>query len=148
LGEGKFKWTFEWSRGKRVFGLCVYGPSVHTIRLSKYLTELNDVNRVTNTILHEIAHALDVEIRGYSSHDYKWEKIALSIGCDGKRYVDVSEVTLPKSKYSLVCPNDDCKRETPRWKKPKNRVACGHCCSTHNKGKFTDKFLMFIKENY
>jgi len=59
----------------------------------KKLIELNhdyfqltqDHNVLLNTCRHEIAHALDYFIRGKSNHDEHWRKIALSLGCDGKR---------------------------------------------------------------
>ena len=38
-----------------------------------------------NTVLHEIAHAIQHERQGYSEHDAAWRAICAEIGCDGKR---------------------------------------------------------------
>ena len=62
-------------------------------------------DEVKNTILHEIAHALDFCIRGKSAHDYIWKSIAIEIGCDGKRCYDVNEEVKEKLyKYVAICP--------------------------------------------
>ncbi len=57
-------WNFEWNNRKSAFGLCSY--SRKTIFLSKILTVQVDEEGVTNTILHEIAHAL---VGAGHSHD-------------------------------------------------------------------------------
>ena len=49
-------WSFAFNRRKRAFGLCDY--TRRTIFLSADLTELNDEAEVSDTLLHEIAHAL------------------------------------------------------------------------------------------
>jgi SprT-like family len=54
--HGLQDWVIEFGQAKRVFGVCLRRKKI--IRLSAPLVELNTVTRVTNTILHEIAHAL------------------------------------------------------------------------------------------
>jgi predicted SprT family Zn-dependent metalloprotease len=147
LSDAKFDWQFEFNNAKRTFGQCVYGKKYgrpfHMIKLSKPLVALNDEEQVRDTILHEIAHALDVEQRGYSSHDYKWVSIARSIGCNGNRCYNVNDVEQPKSKYSLIC--NSCK---PAYRKPKRKKACGVCCRKYNNSKYSEDYLLNLKQNY
>ena len=50
------EWVFRWQNKKRSLGTCSY--NWREIRLSKWYVELNDIDDVKDTILHEIAHAL------------------------------------------------------------------------------------------
>jgi predicted SprT family Zn-dependent metalloprotease len=150
LGDSRHNWRFKWSHAKQTFGSCNINGSIwngvnYIIKLSKPLTELNDVDRVTNTILHEIAHALQWDISGYMSHDAEWIRLAKSIGCDGERCYDGEVVNTPKSKYSLVC--GTCGKTTPKHRKPKRMAACGKCCKAHNGGKFSHDYVLELKEN-
>tara|TARA_R110001592_G_scaffold241737_1_gene502205 strand:- start:32 stop:535 length:504 start_codon:yes stop_codon:yes gene_type:complete len=150
LSNGKFDWGFAFNNAKRTFGQCAYGRKYgrpyHMIMLSKPMVVLNSEEQVRETILHEIAHALDVEKRGYSSHDYKWNAIARSIGCTGERCYDSNLVEQPKSKYSLIC--NSCKREVPAYRKPKRKKACGVCCRKYNNGKYSEDYVMNLNQNY
>ena len=71
-------WHFKFNNAKRQFGYCHSGFKV--IVLSKPLTKINNEARITNTILHEIAHALVGCIHG---HDSIWKAQAQAIGCTG-----------------------------------------------------------------
>lgn len=152
LGNSKNKWKFQWSHAKQSFGSCgirrrgAWGDLVCTISLSKHLVGLNDEAQVTNTILHEIAHALQWDKSNYMSHDYEWQQIAKSIGCNGERCYTDKEVVTPQSKYSLVC--GTCGYESKRHRKPKRLSACGDCCRTYNNGKFSHDYVLELKENY
>jgi len=75
-------WTFKWNKKVGIFGFC--DCTMKEISLSRPMTE-HETNgdRITNTILHEIAHALDCNDRGMTNHDGNWERIAKSIGCSG-----------------------------------------------------------------
>jgi predicted SprT family Zn-dependent metalloprotease len=109
-------WYFEFDNAKRAFGRCYLGQK--KITLSKPLTLLNSLEKVTDVILHEIAHAL---VGSGHGHDAVWVAKALEIGCNGKRcYGD--EVTKPKGKYLAVCCN--CGKEYPRYKKPVGNLWC------------------------
>jgi predicted SprT family Zn-dependent metalloprotease len=57
------------------------------------------------TVIHEIAHAIDIEIRGYSNHDDHWKNVAKQIGHTGERTSKVSnEITEKTYKWLAVCP--------------------------------------------
>ena len=146
LGNSKHYWSFHWAKGKRVFGTCRYSRFTHQIRLSRHLTKLNEESRVINTILHEIAHALDYEERGFSNHDYNWVRIAKSIGCDGKRCYDSDKVNKPVSKYTLIC--GGCGSKVRKHRIPKYDLACSSCCKEHNNGEYSDDYKFEIIKNY
>lgn len=129
-------WTFEFDNAKRRFGLCAYRQK--TISLSKHLTELNSVEQVTDTILHEIAHAL----AGPKAHHYsKWKYQAMSIGAKPNRCYN-SEVIQPPHKWLGTCPNG---HETKRMKRMK--VACSKCCNEFNHGRFSSDYMFVWTEN-
>lgn len=139
-------WCFEFNDRKRALGLC--SKRRKTIYLSKWLIENSDngIDTWNNTILHEIAHAIDFEIRGRSAHDYHWRRIAKTIGCDGQRCSVVDYAKDVQAKYTTKC--DNCGRETPSHKRSKRieqgRVACGKCCN----GTFNKKYVLRQIQNY
>jgi predicted SprT family Zn-dependent metalloprotease len=144
LKGAKHNWKFFFGKTKRCFGRCWYGRRGYWIELSLPLTKMNSVEHVTSTLLHEIAHALDVEQRGFSNHDKNWKKIARSIGHSGNRcYSD--DVIRPKSKYTLTCPN--CKVQSNKHRYHTD-VACGKCCRKYNNGKWTADYILEVKKNY
>lgn len=84
-------WRFAWDRAVCRFGCCHH--STRTITLSRPLTSSEpDEQRVRNTILHEIAHALVGPNHG---HNLVWYAKARAIGCDGRR-CGTSEVSIER----------------------------------------------------
>ena len=135
----KFKWD---NKSTKRFGAC--SPRRKAIILSKKICEVNLDNGVmiVDTILHEIAHAIQVIKSHYASHDNEWKSIAMSIGCNGKARYDEHSIIQPKMKYTAVCPC--CKRETGFYKKPKRSYSCGKCAP----GRYTEEFKLKIIQNY
>tara|TARA_B100000579_G_C22823488_1_gene851872 strand:- start:490 stop:984 length:495 start_codon:yes stop_codon:yes gene_type:complete len=134
--HGLKQYTFKWDNAVRRFG-CHNGR-MKTISLSRPLTqhETNE-DRVKNTILHEIAHALDHKKRGYSNHDKHWKSLAISIGCSGERCTSNSSVDLSRvMKWIGDCPK--CKKKFHRARR--TNIACGKCCNKYNNGKYTKEF--------
>lgn len=133
-------YIFNWSRAKKAAGYCDY--RVRQIQLSKPLTELAEEVDVTDTILHEIAHAIAGPGNG---HNWKWKQIARSIGCNGYRcYNDRSKPSTYKAakelaKYIGVCPNG---HESFRHRLPKHKVSCGKCSN-----RFNEKYLITFSLN-
>lgn len=88
-----------------VFGRYRYSRLGHkSIELSTKLVQINDVERVRLTILHEVAHALT---EGHG-HDNVWKAKLLEIGGDGKRCYSSSDTNtierVRSSKlYTLEC---------------------------------------------
>lgn len=129
-------WTFRFDRAKKRFGMCNY--RTRTITLSEPLVKLNSVERVRNTLLHEIAHALTP---GHG-HDYVWRMKARTIGCDGRRCYEAEEVVRPPAAWSGTCPS--CGNRTERHRmtdKARSRTACKPCCVKYGGGRFDARFL-------
>jgi ribosomal protein L37AE/L43A len=153
----KLNWRFEFNNKKSSFGVCSSrrirkGLGVTTlvdkkIKLSMWLIQNSSETLADweNTMLHEIAHAIDKEIRGKSNHDWHWRTIALSIGCDGKR-CGSTKVDAKESKYTLKCHN--CGEETASHRRKKRLSACGNCCRKHNGGRYTAEFKLTQIQNY
>ena len=147
LGNAKNSWVFKFDNARKRFGMCQWGGGKYVVSLSKHLTLLNDEPQVRDTILHEIAHALDVEDRGYSNHDANWRQIALSIGCNGERCYSSKEVVQPQMKYTVKCNN--CGNESKAMRQPRRSSnACGKCCRKYNGGEYTPKFKLVYIQNY
>jgi hypothetical protein len=105
----KGAWRFEFSNGKNVLA-CVKatrtpkGVFNRRIMISKYyITHCKDAQTMLDTILHEIAHCIDIDNRGFSNHDKVWKALAQSIGSSGKRCKE-DWTTNEVYKYTLMCP--------------------------------------------
>ena len=118
-------WRFEFDNSKRRFGCCNYTHK--KITLSRHLVLLNDETRVTNTILHEIAHAL---VGSGHGHDNVWRRKAIQIGCDGKRCYTEKNTVTPAAKYVAICKG--CGAEAKRQRKPQRTSSCGRCSNRFN----------------
>ena len=90
-------WSFEFDSAKKRFGCCNHRRKV--ISLSCILTDLNDEDKVRDTILHEIAHALLG--CGYG-HSRIFKLKCVEVGCQPRRAYG-SEVIIPKAKYTVHC---------------------------------------------
>jgi predicted SprT family Zn-dependent metalloprotease len=135
----KFKWD---KKAVRRFGQCRY--SKREIGLSLKPTEANYKEyawKVQDTILHEIAHAIEMILYHTKGHREDWKRIAKQIGCDGKMYYDQSKINCVRTKWSLKCPV--CNRVSPRVRKPKNPCSCGTCTSTYD-----PRYKMELIQNY
>ena len=128
-------WTFKFDNAKRRFGCCDY--SAKCISLSKELVMLNTEERVKNTILHEIAHALVG--RGHG-HDWVWKTMAIQIGCNGERCYSNKDTVMVKGNYEATCPK--CGHIHTKFRKPKRTSSCGECSNTFDK----ERILVFYQK--
>jgi predicted SprT family Zn-dependent metalloprotease len=113
-------WFFKgFDRGIKRAGLCSYGSKGKFISISKKLTLQREWENTKNTILHEIAHALDVEYRRTSAHDEIWRNIHISIGGTGEtRWNSEKENITQDYKYIGICKK--CGKVAGKWvRKPK-----------------------------
>lgn len=120
--HGLTQWRLTMIRSKSYAGMCKTGKwdltperSWGTIELSIDFMEAFDHKNALDTILHEIAHALDeprykeIQTR-YGKrkraihHDEVWRAIAKRIGCSGLRCVS-PDAPRPKERYKGICPN-------------------------------------------
>ena len=90
-------WSFQFDSGTKRAGGCHYGNQVISLSLqyAQHATEYE----ITDTLLHEIAHAL---VGKAHSHDAVWQAKATEIGCSGRRCHD-TQFTLPR--YIIRCEN-------------------------------------------
>ena len=116
----KFKFFFE--DCKSSLGRCHYGK-IKKITLSRRYVEQNEEALVEDTILHEIAHALDYLERGYSSHDKHWKKICVRIGADPQRCKEDVDFPEDHYKYSTTC----CGTTYGRHRKSNRFYICPKC---------------------
>jgi hypothetical protein len=119
--HGLQDWVVEFGHARRQFGACLRRQK--TIRLSAPLVRMNTVAQVTNTILHEIAHALTT-----GGHTKAWKATALAIGCDGQRCYVADEVRLPIRRWVGHCPR--CGQTIVRHRRTKG--PCARCDQTFN----------------
>lgn len=84
--HGLYDWTFKFDGAKRRAGMCDHSERI--IFMSRYFVGIHDEAEISNTILHEIAHALVGPGHG---HGMAWKKKAAEIGCDGERCVTVAD---------------------------------------------------------
>jgi predicted SprT family Zn-dependent metalloprotease len=141
--QGQYKFKFD--QAKRRLGCCKYTKKLITLSKPLCIENLDKVyGKLTDTILHEIAHALSYQLYGSEGrgHGSKWRSIAKQIGCDGKRCYSHNDVKSVKAKYTLTCPT--CEIESPRHRKPKYAYACGKCCN----GSYNVKHEFVVKQNY
>ena len=122
-------WHFKMDNAKRRFGVCRYRTKVISISLP--LTTLNSEEQVTDTILHEIAHAL---VGPRNGHGQIWKAKAIEVGCKPERCYN-NEVKQPKGNYEADCPS--CGHTHTRTKKPRQgkRHSCGVCQKGFNHNK-------------
>lgn len=130
-------WCFEFNDRKRAAGLC--SKRDKTIYISQWLLgqNLDKSLEFENTLRHEVAHALDFEIRGNSNHDKVWKFIAKSILCTAERCYSTKVIqTKVETKYTLKCVEDGCNYTRPSHKaRPLNARSYPCCGDCYNAGK-------------
>lgn len=133
LDNDLFGWRFRFSVSKNRLGSCNHTQK--EIILSAPISEINEVDSVKNTILHEIAHAL---VGGGQGHNYIWQQVCEEIGGIPERLS--SNHIRVKGKYRYICPKCGYIREM--YKKSRVKRACGECCKKYNNGKFSLDYLL------
>jgi predicted SprT family Zn-dependent metalloprotease len=124
--HGVGDWRFDFDRAKRRLGCCHYGT--RTITLSRPLTQLNTVDVVRDTLLHEIAHALAPG----AGHGPRWKRTAAQLGAVPRSCASADSVTLPPAPFALVC--DGCQTRLERYRRPRRRYVCRSCFERHRRG--------------
>lgn len=130
-------WRITFNNAKSKLGHCDYMRK--EISLSIPILLINSEEKVENTILHEIAHALVGYIHG---HDEVWRQKCLEIGGNGKTCSD--DHVRVQASYKAQCPH--CGKEYSKFRQTKIRRACSDCCQKYNFGKFTEKFLLCFEK--
>lgn len=116
--HGLHRWTLQFDSAKRRAGLCRYDTRV--ISLSRHLTALYSADEVTETVLHEIAHALAGPKAG---HGPAWRRVAREIGATGQRCVAADAPTVP-APWVGHCPAGHAHQ---RFRRPIRPMSCSRC---------------------
>jgi predicted SprT family Zn-dependent metalloprotease len=119
-------WRFRYDGARVRAGCCKHRPKL--ITLSRHYVELNQERPgdVTDTILHEIAHALAGPGMG---HGDAWKAVCVRIGARPKRCYDSDAVTMPKGAYQATC--GGCARAYNKHKRPRRSgYYCPRCGPT------------------
>jgi predicted SprT family Zn-dependent metalloprotease len=127
-------WKVELDNAVRRFGCCHHSRKL--ITLSRHLIGLNDQVQVLDTILHEIAHAL---AGPGAHHGPEWKRVARAIGCSAERCYSES-VIQPSPRYFLRCSH--CGHTAKRVRAPRQKLACGICCSKYSGGRFDPRYIL------
>ncbi len=112
-------WAFAYDRAATRAGCCHYGRKL--ITLSYEYVRLNSDADITDTILHEIAHALAGPAAG---HGQAWMAICVLIGAKPVQCYNSTVIDMPKGKYVAVC---GCGLKFHRHRKPKRQRYCRAC---------------------
>jgi predicted SprT family Zn-dependent metalloprotease len=110
-------WTYGTNKRKKVLGLCF--SRLKRIELSTNFILYNSREVVTETVLHEIAHAL---VGTHHGHDEVWKAKAELIGCSPTR--TTRNVIMPPGKWQATC--GGCGLVFYRYRRPK--YVDGNCC--------------------
>jgi len=117
-------WTLRFDNAKNRFGRCSYGK--REISLSTPLVRLNDEDRVRQTVLHEIAHALAGPGAG---HGYAWAAKCRELGIRPDRCFTAENTVIPDGNYKGTCPTCGFVVTRHRVSKAMKGGACPKCCA-------------------
>jgi predicted SprT family Zn-dependent metalloprotease len=96
---GLWGWEFGFSKRKRAVGDCHYGKK--KIRFSLNYMWLSPKEKL-DTILHEIAHALDWIRNRNWGHSKSWKKICVEIGARPERFMKTDERPPRRKTYQPI----------------------------------------------
>jgi len=106
-------WEVKINTNKRRLGVCKFGKK--RLEFSIYHVENSSFEKVNNTLLHEIAHALVGIGHG---HNKTWKQKAVEIGCNGQRCGQFDIEIKPKHIYQCI----SCDKKFNYHRKMKNFV--------------------------
>ena len=118
-------WTLVLDSAKTRAGVC--RADRRQLGLSRHLTALHSEAEVTETVLHEIAHALVGPGHG---HDAVWRAAARRIGCTGRRCVPADAPRVEGS-WIGICPAGH--RRTAH-RRPMRVRSCPECSPVFDAG--------------
>lgn len=136
-------WTFGWNTRRSSFGVCRLRK--RRIEISSFLFSTISKEEQEDTVLHEIAHALDFESRGRSCHDLIWKMWARKVGAKPERCKSMDEAEEArkslKCKYTLRCPNG---HEFHRHRYLRRELSCPTC----NPLRYDERYKLVATQNY
>jgi len=154
-------WRISYNNAKKAAGTCMWkmrnvGFGIQEayakeVQLSMHFLQQNlgegKAFEWEEVIRHELAHAVDFELRKKSNHDRHWVAVANAMLSTGERTFTDNQIGDEKpSKYTLVC--GSCGKESKKHRRPTRESACGKCCREHNGGRFSKEFVLDVIQNY
>lgn len=112
-------WDVKLNKNKRQLGVCK--ESIKRIELSEHYVMMNPSDKVIDTILHEIAHALVGVAHG---HDAVWKEMCRRIGCNPLSCE--KSASMPDGDWRADCAG--CLKVFTRHRRPK--TLSGFYCTT------------------
>ena len=116
-------WTFGFDRARKRLGVCRIRQ--RRITLSAHLAQALAAGEVEDTLRHEIAHAIDAERRGRSTHDATWRALAVACGAAPERCFDGDLPDDPSAPFVSTCPS--CGASGDRYRQPVHPLRCRAC---------------------
>ena len=104
-------WSFRWARTKRRLGACNF--QAKQIEIAAYYAVHNPDEKVLDTLLHEIAHALAGPKAG---HGPAWKAIAQAIGATPRACDTCDETVVMPGDWQATCAA--CRRTYHKYKRP------------------------------
>jgi len=100
-------YKLKFDRAKKRLGLCCYREQV--IQISEPYVLVNTWEAMQDTVLHEIAHAINYMKYGievvngkWQHHSDAWKRIAKSIGCTSEVCADPKGLVSPGGNYYIL----------------------------------------------
>jgi predicted SprT family Zn-dependent metalloprotease len=119
--HGLSGWRLVFDNAKTRAGVC--RSDRKEIGLSRHLMGLYSPEQVTETVLHEIAHALAGPRHG---HDRVWQTVARRIGCSGQRCMP-ADAPQVEGAWEGTCPAG---HRTTAHRRPVRVRSCLRCSRT------------------
>ena len=115
------EWSFEFDRAKTRLGCCRYNERLITLSAHFIAARTTTMEKIQDTILHEIAHALVGHANG---HNRVWQRKAIEIGARPAR---CGQAFHEQPSYVMVCPK--CTLKVGFHRKVKRIYVCKRCPS-------------------
>ena len=133
--HGLTHWVVNLDRAEVRAGQCRF--TTRTLGFSPKVMNQFPPERVKNTVLHEIAHALVGPGHG---HDATWKAMAKKIGCDANRTYNSTGVSI-NYKYTVVC---DAGHVCGNYVRQSKSVTTKKRCALCWRGSRTISYLRFV----
>ena len=100
--------------------------------MSRYLVEVNSIERVLDTIRHEIAHALTSR-EVFDAHGFEFLENCVKVKATPRKFYTTEDTILTKSRYEGKCPT--CDFEFKAYRKRKRAGWCNKCFTSYDDDK-------------
>lgn len=112
-------WHFQYHRGRTPIwlGLCQF--QYKRIKLNPMFVDCSSMDRIIDTLLHEVAHALT---RDCYNHGWHWKMKCMEVGCEPRSTTLLDETEFA---FTVFCPK--CPIQISMFTAPKGQYVCPGC---------------------